>query len=193
LFTGELIVDFITILLIALGLAMDCFAVSLGIGTSPVKKDVRTVFRLTFHFGLFQGMMTFLGWLAGSSIVTLIANFDHWIAFGLLAWVGVRMVRESLSTKEEDDPCNPSKGKTLIMLSVATSIDALAVGLSLAFVDGSILVSSLVIGVTSLLLSLLGLFIGGKLGCKFGKRMELIGGLVLIGIGIRVLVSHILV
>ena len=184
--------DFITILLIAVGLAMDCFAVSLGIGTSPVEKDARTVFRITFHFGLFQGLMTFLGWLAGSSIVNLIANFDHWIAFILLAWVGVRMIRESLSKKEEDNPCNPSRGKTLVMLSVATSIDALAVGLSLAFVDGSILVSSLVIGITSLLLSLLGLFIGGKLGCKFGKRMELIGGLVLIGIGIRVLVSHLL-
>lgn len=184
--------DFISILLIAIGLAMDCFAVSLGIGTSPVKKDARTIFRLTFHFGLFQGGMTFLGWLAGSSIVNLIANFDHWIAFGLLGWVGVRMIRESLSTKEEEDPCNPSKGKTLIMLSIATSIDALAVGLSLAFVDGSILLSSIVIGITSLLLSLLGLFIGGKLGCKFGKRMELIGGVVLIGIGIRVLVSHLL-
>ena len=184
--------DLITILLIALGLAMDCFAVSLGIGTSPVEKDARTVFRITFHFGLFQGLMTFLGWLAGSSVVNLISRFDHWIAFILLAWVGVRMIRESLSKTEEDNPCNPSRGKTLVMLSVATSIDALAVGLSLAFVDGSILVSSLVIGITSLLLSLFGLFIGGKLGCKFGKRMELIGGLVLIGIGIRVLLSHLL-
>ena len=184
--------DFITILLIAVGLAMDCFAVSLGIGCSAVKKDPRTVFRISFHFGLFQGGMTFLGWLAGSSIVTLIERFDHWVAFALLAWVGARMVRESFSTDEEEDPCNPSRGKTLIMLSIATSIDALAVGLSLAFVDGSILVSSLVIGFTSLLLSILGLFIGGKLGCRFGKRMELIGGLVLIGIGIRVLLSHLL-
>ena len=184
--------DFFTILLIAFGLAMDCFAVSLGIGTSPVEKDWRTVFRITFHFGLFQGGMTFLGWLAGSRIVSLIENFDHWVAFALLAWVGIRMIRESLSKKEEDNPCNPSRGKTLVMLSVATSIDALAVGLSLALVDGSILVSSLIVGITSLLLSLLGLFIGGKLGCRFGKRMELIGGLVLIGIGIRVLLSHLL-
>lgn len=184
--------DFITILLIALGLAMDCFAVSLGIGCSQVKKDFRTYFRICFHFGLFQGGMTFLGWLGGSTIAHLISNFDHWIAFGLLAFVGVRMIRESLSKNEEDDPCNPSRGKTLIMLSIATSIDALAVGLSLAFVDGSILVSSLVIGLTSLLLSALGLFIGGRLGGKFGKRMELIGGLVLIGIGLRVLISHLL-
>lgn len=184
--------DFITILLIALGLAMDCFAVSLGIGCSQVHKDFRTYFRICFHFGLFQGGMTFLGWLGGTTIAHLISNFDHWIAFGLLAFVGARMIRESLSKNEEDDPCNPSRGKTLIMLSIATSIDALAVGLSLALVDGSILVSSLVIGVTSLLLSALGLFIGGRLGGKFGKRMELIGGLVLIGIGLRVLISHLL-
>ena len=182
--------DLITILLIALGLAMDCFAVSLGIGCSPAKKDFGTYFRVAFHFGLFQGGMTFFGWLGGSTITHLISNYDHWIAFGLLAFVGVRMIRESLSKNEEEDPCNPSRGKTLIMLSIATSIDALAVGLSLALVDGSILVSSLVIGITSLLLSVLGLFIGGRLGCKFGKRMELIGGLVLIGIGIRVLLSH---
>ncbi|MHB8087232.1 MAG: manganese efflux pump MntP [Anaerolineaceae bacterium] len=184
--------DSITIFLIALGLAMDCFAVALGIGCSPTPKDFRTYFRIAFHFGLFQGGMTFLGWLGGSTIAHLISNFDHWIAFGLLAFVGARMIRESLSKNEEEDPCNPSRGKTLIMLSVATSIDALAVGLSLALVEGSILVSSLVIGFTSLLLSVLGLFIGGRLGCKFGKRMELIGGLVLIGIGFRVLLSHLL-
>ncbi len=184
--------DFVTIVLIAIGLAMDCFAVSLGLGCSTIKKDARTIFRISFHFGFFQGMMTFLGWLAGNSIVDLIKNFDHWIAFGLLAWVGIKMMRESFSTKEEDDPCNPSRGRTLIMLSIATSIDALAVGLSLALVDGSILVSSLIIGVTSVLLSILGIFIGGRLGSKFGKRMELIGGLVLIGIGLRVLLSHLL-
>jgi len=153
--------DSITILLIALGLAMDCFAVALGIGCSPTPKDFRTYFRIAFHFGLFQGGMTFLGWLGGSTIAHLISNFDHWIAFGLLAFVGARMIRESLSKNEEEDPCNPSRGKTLI-------------------------------GFTSLLLSVLGLFIGGRLGCKFGKRMELIGGLVLIGIGFRVLLSHLL-
>jgi len=185
-------VDFITILLIAIGLAMDCFAVSLGIGCSSVHKDYRTIFRITFHFGLFQGLMTFLGWLAGSSIVNLIERFDHWVAFALLAWVGARMIRESFSNNTEEDPCNPSRGKTLIMLSIATSIDALAVGLSLALVDGSILVSSLVIGFTSLVLSLAGLFIGGRLGSRFGKRMELVGGLVLIGIGLRVLISHLM-
>ncbi|KAF0111334.1 MAG: hypothetical protein FD147_941 [Chloroflexi bacterium] len=185
--------EIVATLLIALGLAMDCFAVSLGIGTSPIKKTLRTVFRLTFHFGLFQALMTLIGWLAGSRIVNLIAGFDHWVAFALLAWVGIRMIIESFSNKEEAREGNPSKGGLLIMLSVATSIDALAVGLSLALVEVPILFASVVIGVTSLLLSLLGLFIGSRLGMKFGKRMELIGGLILIGIGARILLSHLFV
>lgn len=184
--------EFITILLISIGLAMDCFAVSLGIGCTPIQKDARTIFRITFHFGFFQGLMTFLGWLAGSSIASLIERFDHWIAFALLAWVGARMIRESFTNDEKEDPCDPSRGKTLVMLSLATSIDALAIGLSLALVNGSIVLDSLLIGATSLLFSLAGLAIGKRLGCKFGKRMELVGGLVLVGIGIRVLLSHLL-
>jgi putative Mn2+ efflux pump MntP len=100
--------EFITILLISIGLAMDCFAVSLGIGCTPIQKDARTIFRITFHFGFFQGLMTFLGWLAGSSIASLIERFDHWIAFALLAWVGARMIRESFSNDEKENPCDPS-------------------------------------------------------------------------------------
>ena len=178
------------ILLIALGLAMDCFAVSLGIGTNGIKKTTRMVLRLAFHFGLFQGGMTLLGWLAGSTIVKLISNFDHWIAFGLLAFVGVKMIRESFGRDEQTRVGDPSRGGFLVILSVATSIDALAVGLSLAFIDGSIWFSSLLIALVSGVLSLTGLLIGGRLGLKFGKRMELLGGLILIGIGIRVLVTH---
>ena len=136
--------------------------------------------------------MTYFGWLAGSSIASLIERFDHWIAFALLAWVGARMMKESFANGEKEDPCNPSRGKTLVMLSLATSIDALAVGLSLALVNGSIVFDSLLIGAISLLFSLAGLAIGNRLGCKFGKRMELVGGLVLVGIGIRVLLSHLL-
>ena len=184
--------DILSTLLIAIGLAMDCFAVSLCIGTGSMEKTKRNIFRIAFHFGLFQGGMTFLGWLAGGTIVNLISRYDHWIAFVLLAWVGIHMILEGVSKKEEEVAGNPSKGASLIMLSVATSIDALAVGLSLALVDGSILFSSLVIGITSLVLSILGLYIGGRLGKKFGKRMELLGGIILIGIGLRVFLSHIL-
>ena len=183
---------FLELLLIALGLAMDCLAVSLGIGTGDPKKRARTVLRLAFHFGLFQGAMVFLGWLAGSRIVDLISSFDHWIAFGLLAFVGGRMLKESFSDKQEEKQADPTRGWSLVLLSIATSIDALAVGLSLAFVDGSILTASLLVGGVSFLLSVGGYLCGCRLGERFGKRMELLGGLILIGIGVKVLLEHLL-
>lgn len=177
-------------LLIALGLAMDCFAVSLGVCTTVVKKTPRSILRLSFHFGLFQGGMAFLGWFAGSHIVDLISNFDHWIAFTLLLWVGGRMVKESFSTDDCEGTADPTRGTSLVLLSLATSIDALAVGLSLAIIDGSILFSILSIGIVSFLLSIAGCLLGNRLGSRFGKRMELLGGILLIGIGLRVLISH---
>lgn len=180
------------IILIALGLAMDCFAVSLGIGTNATKKTARKVLRLAFHFGLFQGGMTFIGWLAGRQIAGIISRFDHWVAFLLLMWVGGKMVVGSFKKEDECQRSDPTRGGSLVMLSIATSIDALAVGLSLAIIDGSILVNSLIIGVTSFILSVAGYLFGDRLGCRFGKRMELAGGLLLIGIGIRVLLSHLL-
>ncbi|HEY9076348.1 MAG TPA: manganese efflux pump MntP family protein [Anaerolineaceae bacterium] len=187
--------DIFTTLFIALGLAMDCFAVSIGIGTSPLKKTFRPVFRLSYHFGLFQAMMTFLGWLAGSSIANLIANYDHWIALILLVFVGGRMLREGFSKSDETDQTaqDPTRGASLVMLSVATSIDAMAVGLSLAMLNVNIAISSLLIGLVSSALSLTGLMIGNFLGRQFGKKMEILGGLILVGIGIRILVSHMLV
>ena len=178
------------IFLIAVGLAMDCFTVALGIGTSGIKKTARIVLRLAFHFGLFQGGMTFLGWLVGRQVADLISRFDHWVAFVLLLWVGGKMIKGSLDRDEECQPGDPTRGGSLVMLSVATSIDALAVGLSLAFIDGSILQNSLIIGGTSFALAVAGYLLGDRLGCRFGKRMELVGGLILIGIGLKVLLSH---
>ena len=178
------------ILLIAVGLAMDCFTVSLGIGANSRKKTVRMVLRLAWHFGLFQGGMTFLGWYAGSQVADLISRFDHWVAFLLLLYVGGKMILESLKNDKDCQPGDPTRGSSLVMLSIATSIDALAVGLSLALIDGSILVNSLIIGVMSFLLAMAGYLIGDRLGCRFGKRMELLGGLILVGIGVKVLVSH---
>jgi putative Mn2+ efflux pump MntP len=179
------------ILLIAVGLAMDCFTVALGIGTNNRKKSVRMVLRLAWHFGLFQGGMTFLGWYAGSQVADLISRFDHWVAFILLLYVGGKMILESRKDEADCPPGDPTRGGSLVMLSIATSIDALAVGLSLALIDGSILVNSIIIGVASFLLAVAGYLLGDRLGCRFGKRMELIGGLILVGIGIKVLVSHI--
>ncbi|PWH17645.1 MAG: manganese efflux pump [Ardenticatenia bacterium] len=178
------------ILLIAVGLAMDAFAVSLGIGTTRVACAPRPIFRLSFHFGFFQFMMPVLGWLAGSRFATLIGEVDHWVAFGLLAFVGGRMIRSGLDADATAFGCDPSRGRMLITLSIATSIDAFAVGLSLAMLRVDILYPSAIIGVVTGTLSLIGLLIGHRLGVLFGKRMEIVGGLILIGIGMRILMSH---
>ena len=178
------------ILLIAVGLAMDAFAVSLGVGTTRFADSARPRFRLAWHFGLFQALMPALGWLVGSAVARYIAPFDHWIALGLLAFVGVRMIRSGLSSDEESHPTDPSRGSTLVMLSVATSIDAFAVGLSLAIVHVPIIYPAVVIGVVTGALSLVGLLLGNRLGKTFGKRMEIVGGVLLIAIGIRIVVSH---
>lgn len=183
---------FLEVFLIALGLAMDAFAVCLAAGTTRHIHGPRPVFRLSFHFGLFQALMPVLGWLLGSTVQRWIAPVDHWIAFALLAFVGVRMIRSGLDPAGEGLTSDPSRGATLIMLAVATSIDALAVGLSLAMLRVDIVYPAIVIGIVASAMSLLGIFLGGRLGKAFGKRMEVIGGLILIGIGVRVVISHLL-
>jgi len=186
------------ILVIAVGLAMDAFAVSLSAGASGHASTFRSMFRLSFHFGLFQFLMPVLGWYAGSRVAHLITAVDHWIAFGLLVLVGLRMIR-SAGRDPDSIPqpgilgIDPSRGLNLIMLSVATSIDALAVGLSLAMLQLDIWYPSVVIGFITALLSLFGLRLGNRLGVRFGQRMEGIGGILLILIGIRILVEHLAV
>lgn len=182
--------EWYTMIFIAVGLAMDAFAVSLGIGTSGTATTPRPIFRIAFHMGFFQGFMTFLGWLAGSSIASLIAAFDHWIALALLTFVGARMIRSGFDPDGELHKNDPSRGGTMLVLCIATSIDAMAVGLSMAFLDIQILTPSLVIGVITLALSLVGLLAGKRLGERFGKRMEILGGIILIGIGLRILITH---
>lgn len=180
------------IILIAVGLSLDAFAVSVGASSNGSVTDARSKFRLSFHFGLFQFMMPVIGWLIGSKIEPLVADFDHWIAFLLLFYVGVKMIKESFEKDDRKEGGNPSKGITLIILSVATSIDALVVGFSLALINVEIWYPSVMIGFITGILSLAGIYIGSYLGEKFGKRTELAGGLVLIGIGIKILLSHIL-
>lgn len=174
----------------AIALAMDSFAVSLGIGTTRVACTSRPIFRLCFHMGLFQGLMTLLGWLAGTTVSHLITAVDHWVAMGLLAFVGVRMIRSGFDLSTEAFKNDPSHGGTLIMISIAVSIDAMAVGLSMAMLDLPILVPSLLIAAVSLGFSLVGLLTGNQLGGKFGRRMEILGGVLLIGIGLRILITH---
>jgi putative Mn2+ efflux pump MntP len=184
--------SFAEILLIAVGLAMDAFAVSLGVGAAGQAQSPRPIFRLSFHFGLFQGLMPVLGWLAGTRVAFLISGVDHWVALALLAFVGGRMIKEGLDPDGDCAPADASRGGTLVVLCVATSIDAFAVGLSMAMLNVPVLYPSAIIGVVTAGLSLLALLVGGRLGHVFGKRMEVIGGLILIGIGLRVLLSHLL-
>jgi putative Mn2+ efflux pump MntP len=175
---------------VGIGLAMDAFTVSLGIGTARQANNRRAKFRLAFHFGLFQMGMTIVGWFAGNTIAELIQAFDHWVAMALLAYVGGNMIRSGINPDMESYVSDPSKGKLLVILSVATSIDALAVGLSMAMLNTPWLVPASIIGIVTWGLSSFGLLAGDKLGQKFGKRMEILGGLILLGIGIRVLVTH---
>lgn len=175
---------------------MDAFAVALGVGTVQQGGTQRAKFRISFHFGLFQALMTSLGWLAGSAFSRLINQFDHWVAFALLAFVGINMIRSGLKTGDEEHTQqestrrDPSRGHMLVLLSVATSLDAMAVGLSMAMLKQPIVVPTIVIGVTTLLLSLTGMLLGKRLGEAFGKRMEIVGGIILLGIGLRVLFTH---
>lgn len=177
---------------IAFGLAMDAFAVAIAAGMTIPQINRRHVFRLAFHFGLFQFMMPILGWLAGQTLQQWISRFDHWIAFGLLGFIGGKMIWESFhEDARRASRGDPTRGWLLLTLSVATSIDALAVGLSLAFLNVSIWMPSVVIGVVAAGMTAVGMGFGSKMGSKFGRWAERIGGLVLIGIGVRTLLTHI--
>lgn len=180
---------FAGIFLIALGLAMDAFAVCIAAGASRMARGARATFRLSFHFGLFQFIMPILGWFAGTRVVRLIEAFDHWVAFALLAIVGIRMLRSGLGAAERLAR-DPTRGMTLITLSLATSIDALAVGISLAMLQVPIWWPSAVIGLVAAILSALGVRLGARLGEIFGRRMEVAGGVVLILIGAKILFDH---
>jgi putative Mn2+ efflux pump MntP len=184
--------NFWEILLIAISMAMDAFAVCLGAGAQGTTSGRRPAFRMAFHFGLFQFLMPVVGWFAGTTIAQYITTYDHWIAFGLLAFVGGRMIWTAFHPEKEEEKADPSRGWTMVLLSIAVSIDALAVGLSLGLVGISVWYPAIVIGIVTALLSAIGLRIGNRLGEKFGRTMEIIGGIVLIGIGLRILLGHML-
>ena len=185
--------DFLSILLIAVGLSADCFAVALGASTQITKHFRLQVLRISISFGLFQALMPVLGWLAGKTVIELIENYDHWVAFALLVIVGVRMVWESFRSKENHERgADITRWFMLLTLSIATSIDALAIGLSFAFLNVSIILASMTIGLVSLLVTSIGLILGKKASRLIGKRAEVIGGIILLAIAFRILLTHIL-
>lgn len=185
--------DIISILVIALGLSADCFAVSISGGATQQTFSRVKMFRLAAVFGFFQFIMPVIGWLLGNTVVDLISSYDHWIAFALLLIVGGRMVWESFEKADsERKSTDITRGLILITLALATSIDALAVGLSFAFLNIDIVFSSLIIGIVSFFMTSLGYWIGKKAGGLLGKRAKLVGGIILIAIGIRILIEHLL-
>jgi putative Mn2+ efflux pump MntP len=185
--------QFVNISAIAVALAMDAFAVSIAIGVSLKAVNFRQAFRLSWHFGLFQAMMPVIGWSAGVSVRSYIAQYDHWIAFGLLALVAANMIRGAFGNNKDDrEPKDPTRGMTLVMLSVATSIDALAVGFSISILNVSIWTPALVIGLVAGTFTVIGLQIGQRIGAagKLSSFAEAIGGIVLIIIGVKILHEH---
>ncbi len=182
--------DLLSLIGIAFALAMDAFAVALAAGALLYPATRRQQFRLGFHFGLFQALMPVLGWLAGMTIQHWIRAYDHWIAFALLAFVGGKMIHEAFADEEDRNTSDPTRGLTLVALSIATSIDALAVGLTLAMLMIEVWFPALVIGLVAGGMTLLGMQMGGRVGAIWGRRVEVLGGTVLIGIGLKILLEH---
>lgn len=182
--------NIITIIIIALALAIDAFAVSFSAGAYFGKADLHQRFRLSFHFGLFQFLMPIIGWFAGNEIVEYISEYDHWVAFVILLIIGIKMIWDAFNSNNEKIRQDITKGWSLVSLSVATSIDALAVGFSLGIINSSIFFPSIVIGIVAAGLSLLGIKLGEVISSKFGGKISFIGGVVLILIGLNIIAEH---
>jgi putative Mn2+ efflux pump MntP len=186
-------VDFLSILIIAIGLSADCFGVALSGSISMGTVSFLQIFRTSLAFGLFQALMPVLGWLAGRTIADVISAYDHWVAFALLVAIGGGMIWESFRSRNaRATGTDFTKGILLLTLSISTSIDALAVGLTLAFLEVNIALASLTIGVVAFIITVMGFLVGRKVGKLLGRRAEAIGGVILIAIGIRIVLTHVL-
>jgi len=188
-------VNLLTIAVIALGLAMDAFAVSVTIGAVYKKPGIGHAFRTALTFGGFQAAMPVIGWLTGMTVRKFIQDYDHWVAFCLLAAIGCKMIYESFKIKRVQSgkmtDSNPLRISMLLALAVATSIDAFAVGITLSFLlTGSMAITVIIIGAVTFVLSYAGVYIGKNFGYFFANRIEALGGLVLLGIGTKILLEH---
>lgn len=183
---------FVELFLVGVGLSMDAFAVAVckGLSMKKFRKDRALIIAL--FFGTFQALMPLLGWFLGSRFASYIQEFDHWIAFFLLLWIGGNMIKESREKAGECEECGCDRldYKELLMMAVATSIDALAVGITFAFLSVKILPAVTLIGVTTLVLSFIGVAVGNYFGSKYKSKAELLGGLILIAIGTKILLEH---
>ena len=182
--------NYVFIIFIAFALALDAFAVSVAAAAYSGQLSARQKFRLSFHFGLFQFLMPLLGWLAGSNIVVYIAHYNHWIAFAILAVIGTKMIFDANHQEMWHLSTDITRGWSLVTLSVATSIDALAVGFSIGIIKDHILLPAIIIGFITAGMTLIGMQLGIFLSQKFGQKISVVGGIVLILIGIQILVEH---
>ena len=177
------------IVLISIGLAMDAFAVSICKGLSMKKMSWKKAVIVALYFGIFQGLMPVIGYLLGTSFESFVTKIDHWIAFGLLTLIGINMLKEAFSNEAES--CNDNVDfKTMVVLAIATSIDALAIGITFAFLQVNIVLASLMIGVITFVICIIGVKIGNKFGDKYERKAETVGGLILIIMGIKILLEH---
>jgi manganese efflux pump family protein len=188
--SADFMINWLSLLGISLGLAMDAFAVSIAAGLKLARVTPRHTFRVAFHFGLFQFMMPVIGWSVGLQLSQYIDKYDHWVALGLLAFVGCKMLWEAGARSESNSSADPTRGLMLLTLSLATSIDALAVGMSMALLGVSIWLPSVVIGLITATLSAVGITFGGALGARWQCWAEIAGGAVLILIGLEIFISH---
>jgi putative Mn2+ efflux pump MntP len=182
--------DLLTPAVIGIGLSMDCFAVSLAIGTTTKTRLIYAAVIIACFFGMFQAGMTVIGWMAGSSVIGFISAYDHWIAFILLAIVGGKMIRDGIYGEEDEAHIEVVRLVPVIVLSMATSIDALAVGVSFGVLQTAVLVPSIIIGIVCFMISFAGVMLGERLEDILGNKMEILGGLILILIGINILAEH---
>ena len=181
--------SFLTILSIAVALSMDAFSVSICKGLTTKKFSINTAFSCGIWFGVFQALMPLIGYFLGIQFESLITSIDHWIAFGLLFLIGVNMIREAFGD-EDDKNTSKNDSKTMFLLAIATSIDALAIGVTFAFLQVMIWKSILIIGVTTFIFSFAGVAIGNFFGSKYSKPSSIVGGVILILIGVKILLEH---
>ncbi len=182
--------DAVSIVLIAIGLAMDCFAVAIASGVTIRDVKLKHALTIAAFFGTFQALMALIGWLAASNFADIVSGLDHWIAFILLAIIGGRMIWESLKKEVEKERRDPLNIYVLLVLAVATSIDSLAVGVSFAFLEISIVAPIIIIGLASFIFAIGGAYIGARMGDVLEKKAEFVGGAILIAIGLKILIEH---
>ena len=180
---------FFELFLLAVGLSMDAFAVSICKGLAMKKADAKGMAICGVWFGGFQALMPIVGYALGYSFTDVVASIDHWIAFGLLALIGLNMIREAVWGDDEAQDADFGP-RTMFVMAVATSIDALAVGVTMAFLSVNIVLAATVIGVITLLLSVWGVYLGSRVGDRLGSRVGILGGVILIALGIKILVEH---